>query len=56
MNPNIIQSFDMIVLSYISLVVSFCDEYVMHIDKSSHMVHILIISDFDWQKDNFYFD
>ena len=34
MNPNIIQSFDMIVLSYISFVVSFCDEYAMCINKS----------------------
>ena len=33
-NPNIIQSFGMIVLSYISFVVSYCDGYVIHIKKS----------------------
>ena len=32
-NPNVIQSFDMIALSYISFVVSFYNEYVMHINK-----------------------
>ena len=34
MNPNIIQSLDMIILSYISFAISFCNEYVMHIKKS----------------------
>ena len=29
MNPNIMQSFDIIVLSYISLVVSYCDIHAM---------------------------
>ena len=46
-NPNIIQSFGMIVLSYISFIVSLCNGYAMCINKSYHMVHVLIISGFD---------